>query len=139
MGNPFFQAPDPASPPDAVTPQASPADPAGYGMVTPHGQGPAPYDIQAPMEDLTGVYQQSLAVAGGQEGASAGPGLPDRMGPRQAQAAALLDSPQGTGAMDVTAGFTGGGGESWPANPNPIPTAETPIQGSGDFTGTGTD
>jgi hypothetical protein len=111
MGNPFFQALDPASAPDAVTPQASPADPAGYGMVTPHGQGPAPYDIQAPMEDLSAVTE----AAGRVEGA----GIVYPYGPRQAEAAALLDSPQGSGAMDVTAGFAGGGGESWPANPGP--------------------
>lgn len=130
-GNPEYQNLDPAGVPSPLTPAASPADPAGYAMVTPHGQGPAPYDIQAPMGDLSAVTE----AAGRLEGA----GIVYPYGPRQAQAAALLNSPQGSGAMDVTAGFAGGGGESWPANPNPIPTAETPIQGSGDFTGTGTD
>jgi hypothetical protein len=138
MTNPM-QPLDPQSPPAPLTPAASPSDPAGYAGVTPHGQGPAPYDIQAPMDDLTGVFQAATALTGGSEGAPTGAGLPDRMGPRQAEAAALLDSPMGSPAMDVTAGFAGGGGESWPANPNPILTAQTPDQGSGDFTGTGTD
>ena len=133
-GNPEYQNLDPMGVPSPVTPAASPSDPAGYAAVAVQ-----PMDIQAPLDDLTAVYQQSLAVVGGQEGAPTGAGLGDRTSPRQAQAAALLNSPQGSGAMDVTAGWAGGGGESWPANPNPIPTAETPIQGSGDFTGTGTD
>lgn len=112
----------------AITPADIPPDPGAYAAVTPHGQGPAPYDIQAPMEDLAGLAAAAGAVAGA--------GIVYGHGPRQAESAALLNSPQGSGAMDVTAGYTGGGGESWPANPNPIPTAETPIQGSGDFTGT---
>src|SRR5262252_6533692 len=109
MINPM-QPLDPMSPPGPVTPAASPSDPAGYASVTAHGQGPAPYDIQAPLEDLTALTQAAMAATGGSEGAPTGAGLPDRMSPRQAQAAALLDSPQGSGAMDVTAGFAGGGG-----------------------------
>jgi hypothetical protein len=139
MSTPYYQSPDPQTAPDPVTPQASPSDPSGFAGVTPHGQGPAPYNIQAPLDDLSGVVLAATALTGGGEGASTGAGLPDRMGPRQAEAAQLLNSGQGYMEHDITAGFAGGGGESWPGNPNPGANRETPIQGMGDFTGTGTD
>lgn len=47
------------TPPDPVTPADTPSDPAGYAMVTPHGQGTAPYDIQAPAEDLSGAFHSA--------------------------------------------------------------------------------
>ena len=134
MTNPM-QPLDPQSPPPPMTPADGPSDPAGYAGVTPHGQGTAPYDIQ----DGLAALQNEITAAYDGAGAVAGAGVVYSQGPRQAEAAALLNSPPGYGEQDITAGFTGGGGESWPGNPNPIPTAETPIQGSGDFTGTGTD
>ena len=69
MGNPYLQNLDPVPAPDPVTPQASPADPSGFAMVTPHGQGPAPYDIQAPMDDLTAAVAGARELSGGGEGA----------------------------------------------------------------------
>ena len=111
-GNPEYQNLDPMGVPSPITPAASPADPAGYAMVTPHGQGPAPYNIQAPMEDLSAVTSAA--------GELMGAGIVYGHGPRQAEAAALLNSPQGTGEMDITAGFAGGGDESWPADPSPV-------------------
>src|SRR6185437_14570129 len=106
MGNPM-QPLDPQGAPDPVTPQASPSDPAGYAGVTPHGQGPAPYDIQAPMSDaeITAAFDSANAVGGA--------GFLYPQGPRQAQAGRLLDSPQGfsagsgTSGYDITAGFPG--------------------------------
>jgi hypothetical protein len=95
----FFQSPAPQGAPPPVTPQASPADPAGWAMVTPHGQGPAPYDIQAPMDDLMGAYQSA--------GALNGAGIVYGQGPRQAEAEALLESPPGYGEFDILQGFSG--------------------------------
>jgi len=126
MTNPM-QPLDPQSPPGPVTPAASPSDPAGYAMVTPHGQGPAPYDIQAPMDDtITGAFDSANAVAGA--------GFLYPQGPRQAAAEALLNSPQGfssgggTSGYDIIAGFHEGGGDGWPADVQPG-LLETPVQG----------
>jgi hypothetical protein len=136
MTNPM-QPLDPAGAPDPVTPHASPSDPAGFASVTPHGPGPAPYDIQAPMPDTEGPFAQSVAVAGA--------GVLYAQGPRQVQAAALLDSPQGYGGVtgyDIDAGFSGGGGDSgWPNNVDPGGNIGTPVTGSptGTYQGTGTD
>jgi hypothetical protein len=135
MTSPLYRPLDPQTAPDPVTPQATPSDPAGYASVTPHGQGPAPYDIQAPMDDLTAVVQAARQLSGGDEGAPSGAGLGDIMSPRQSEAAALLNSGQGTGEHDITSGFAGGGGESWPSSPS-VATVQTPDQGSGDFAGT---
>src|SRR5262252_7108776 len=112
MINPM-QPLDPMSPPGPITPAASPSDPAGFASVFPHGQGPAPYDIQAPLMDaeITAAFNGANAVGGA--------GFLYPQGPRQAEAAALLDSAQGSPAMDVTAGYAGGGGGSWPSNPEP--------------------
>lgn len=131
MSNPFLQPLDPAGAPDPVTPQDSPSSPEGYAGVTPHGVGPAPYDIQAEMPDVSAQFQGSVSVAGA--------GVLYSQGPRQAAAEALLYSPQGAGAFNITAGFSGEPGESWPNNPDPGGNAQTPDQGTGDFTGTGTD
>lgn len=94
-----------------ITPSDSPSSPAGYASVTPHGQGPAPYDLQAPQPDLSGVFDASNAVAGA--------GVLYAQGPRQQQAEALLSSPQGFGEFDITAGYSGGDGEDWPGNVEP--------------------
>ena len=48
-----------------ITPSDTPSSPSDYAAVTPHSRGPAPYDIQAPMEDLSAV----TAAAGRESGA----------------------------------------------------------------------
>ena len=56
------------------------------------------------------------------------------MSPRQAETARLLGSPQGfsagggTTGYDITAGFSGAGGDGWPNDVQPN-ILETPIQG----------
>ena len=134
MTNPM-QPLDPQSPPGPVTPVDTPSDPAGYAMVTPHGQGPAPYDIQAPMDDLTAVTEAA--------GRLAGAGVVYPQGPRQAQTEALLDSPPGFATGDgysITAGWSGGGGDTgWPNDPEPPQDPYnqwTPGNASGSPTGT---
>lgn len=127
MSNPM-QSYDPSAAPSPMTPADSPAVPAGYAEVTPHGRGPAPYDIQAEMPDIAGPFAESVAVAG--------PGVLYPQSPRQAQTEQLLNSPQGYGAFSITGGFSGGGGEDWPSDVSPGANAETPDQGSGDFQGT---
>lgn len=142
MTNPMLPL-DAAGAPGPVTPAAAPSDPAGFASVAPAGTGPAPYDIQAPMEDLSALVEGAQALSGGGEGAPTGAGMPDRMSPRQSQTAALLGSPEGyggAGGYSIDAGFSGGGGDSgWPNDVDPGTNAETPDQGSGDFAGTGTD
>ena len=59
-----------------ITPADTPSSPSDYAGVTPHGQGTAPYDIQAPQGDL------SAAVAAA--GALSGAGVVYPRGPRQA-------------------------------------------------------
>lgn len=144
-GNPFLQNLDPQSPPDPVTPAAPPSDPAGYAMVTPHGQGPAPYNIQDPGYTGGGLEAGVTAAFNGST-AVAGAGVLYPQGPRQAQAAHLLDSPQGafagggTSGWDITAGWSGEPDESWPNNPQPG-ILETPVQGQMTYpqSNTGTD
>ena len=106
-----------------ITPSDSPSSPEGFAGVTPHGQGPAPYDIQAPMADLDGAAAAAVSAAMS----------------RQPPTETLLSSPQGYGDFSITGGFSGGGGESWPADPAPGANAQTPDQGMGDYAGTGTD
>ena len=129
MSNPM-QPLDPAAAPSPVTPAGSPSSPL-YGSVTPHGQGPAPYDIQAPMEDLSGLTASAGAVAGA--------GIVYPQGPRQAATEAFLSSPAGFGELSITSGMSGGAGEDWTSDPRPGPNMETPDQGMGDYAGTGTD
>ncbi len=107
MSSPFFQTPDPAGAPDPVTPADGPGDPAGYGGVTPHGQGTAPYDISGPQDiaGITGAVTAAMDLSGGAEGAGPGAGIPDRDSPRQQEAAAILDSPQGAASSNVFSGF----------------------------------
>ena len=57
-----MQPVDPIGAPSPITPAESPSSPM-YGDVTPHGQGPAPYDIQAPMEDLSGLAASAVAAS----------------------------------------------------------------------------
>ena len=134
-GNPFFQDFSPDVAPDPVTPQAAPGDPAGYAGVTPHGQGPAPYDISAPQDiaGITGAVQAAMALTGGAEGADTGAGLPNRDSPRQQEALAILDSPQGAASSSVFAGFP----DYESSDVRPGAAMETPIQGhTSDYPGT---
>ena len=50
----------------AITPPDTPSSPDNFAQVTPHGQGPAPYDIQAPLSvgEITAAFDASLAVGG---------------------------------------------------------------------------
>lgn len=122
----FFQPLDPAAAPDPVTPRDSPADAAGWAQVTPAGQGPAPYDISAPQDiaGIGGIFDAANAVAG------AGALYPK--GARQSEAEALLESPAGAPAMNVTAGFP----NYENTDPSPGADMENPIQGAGDYPGT---
>src|SRR5260221_10581109 len=100
MTNPM-QPLDPISPPDPVTPAATPSSPAGYAMVTPHGRGPAPYNIQQP-NDEAAVTAQFNAANG-----DAGAGVLYPRSERQREAVQLMDSPMGFGLGGV--GVDGGG------------------------------
>ncbi len=99
----------------AITPQDTPSSPADYAAVTPHGVGPAPYDIQAPLSDgeIGAAFDSANAVGGS--------GVLYPMGPRQAQTEALLSSGQGfaSGGYDIDGGFHGGGGGGWPNDVEP--------------------
>jgi len=108
MTNPM-QPLDPIGANDPVTPADSPSSPAGFASVTPHGRGPAPYNIQAPVPDVTGEFNAANAVAGA--------GVLYPQGPRQAQTEVLLSSPEGfaVGGYDIDAGTTHG----WPTNVEP--------------------
>jgi hypothetical protein len=124
MSNPM-QPLDPAAAPPHTTPADSPSSPL-FSDVTPHGQGPAPYDIQAPMEDLDGLTASAVG--------DTAPGSA-----RQSDTETFLNSPAGFGELNITGGMSGGGGDDWPSDVSPGANAETPDQGMGDFTGTGTD
>lgn len=132
----YFQPVDPSGAPDPITPQSGPADPAGYGMVTPHGLGTAPYDIQ------DNGWEGAITAVTDAAGAVSGAGIVYPQGTRQAATARLLDSPQGfnastgTGGYDITPGWSGEPDESWTNNPQPGALLETPIQGQGDYPGT---
>jgi hypothetical protein len=92
-----------------ITPSDSPSSPADFAGVTPHGQGPAPYDIQAPQADLTAAFDAANA-AGGQ-------GVLYPRSERQTQTKGLMESPAGFGldGYDIDAGLSFG----WPANIEP--------------------
>jgi hypothetical protein len=100
---------DPSAPPPAVTPADSASSPSDYAAVTPHGQGPAPYDIQAPQQDLSGALEAA--------GRLAGAGVIYPQGPRQAATETLMSSAQGYGEFDIIPGYTGDG--EWPGNIEP--------------------
>ena len=128
-GNPFFQDLDPYAVPDAVTPYDGPSDTAGYAGVTPPGTGaaPAPYDIAAPQNiaGITAAMDAATALAGGQEGAPTGAGMPQIASPRQRETAAILYSPQGAQSTNVFAGFP----DYENADVRPGGDLETPVQG----------
>jgi hypothetical protein len=104
----------------AVTPADSPSEPSSYAAVPVQGM-----DIQAPMEDLSATFDAANSVAGA--------GVLYAQGPRQAQAQALLESPQGAGAVNVTSGFP----NDEDTNIMPPPMAG-PDRGAGPYPGTGT-
>ena len=131
MSSPYYQSLDPASPPSPITPADSPGDAAGYAMVTPHGPGTAPYDIQA----LDGLEESITAAADG-AGMVSGAGIVYPQGTRQRETEVLLDSPfgfssgGGLSGYDIPSGWSGEPDESW-ANVAGQPTTvlETPVQG----------
>src|SRR5260370_38156452 len=90
---------------DPVTPRDTPSSPSGYASVTPHGQGPAPYNIQAGAPDLSGAFRSANATAGA--------GGLYAQSERQRQTEALLTAPPGspTGWGEVVPRWaTGSGG-----------------------------
>jgi hypothetical protein len=92
-----------------ITPSDSPSSPSDFAGVTPHGQGPAPYDIQAPQSDLSGAFDEANRLNG--------QGVLYPQSERQAQAEALMQSPAGfaVGGYDIDAGWHG----DWPGNIEP--------------------
>lgn len=86
-----------------ITPGDSPSSPENFAGVTPHGRGPAPYDIQAPQADLSAVTAAAMSEAMS----------------RQPPTEALLSSPQGYRDFNITAGFAGSDGETWPGDTSP--------------------
>ena len=94
-----------------ITPSDSPSSPSNYAQVMPDGRGPAGYDIQAPLSvgEITASFDATNREMGS--------GVLFPQGPRQAQTAALLQSPQGFGSngFDIDAGTTAG----WPADVEP--------------------
>jgi hypothetical protein len=96
-----------------ITPADSASSPAGYAAVTPHGRGPAPYDIQAGNDEAAITSQMNAANA------VAGAGVLYPMGPRQSATEHLIMSPPGYGDFDITAGFSGSYGETWPGDASP--------------------
>lgn len=115
-----YQPSDPAGAPPAVTPADSASNPAGFAAVTPHGRGPAPYDIQAPMDDLAAVTAAAEALTGA--------GVLYPRSERQIMAQHVMDSPAGFDAgggltgWDIQEGFSGSGAEDygWPNNAQPL-------------------
>src|SRR5258708_169688 len=99
---------------DPVTPHDTPSSPAGFASVFPHGQGPAPYDIQAPSPQ--GAVQSAFS----QSVADAGAGVLYQQSERQRQTEVLLtsDAGYGTGGMDIQEGYHGviAGDPGWPVN-----------------------
>jgi len=99
-----------------ITPSDSPSSPEGYAEVTPHGRGPAPYNVQAGNDE--GVITSAFGAAN----AVAGAGVLYGQGPRQAETETLLSSPAGfaVDGYDVDAGYHAGPGQDgWPANVEP--------------------
>jgi hypothetical protein len=92
-----------------ITPSDSPSSPSDYAGVTPHGRGTAPYDIQAPQQDLSAAAEAA--------GRLAGAGIVYPQGPRQSATETLMQSPQGfaVAGYDIDAGFSAG----WPNNVEP--------------------
>ena len=122
-GNPFFQDVNPPAVPDPVTPADSPSDAAGWAQVEPPGRGPAPYDISAP-QDIAGIGAAFDAAS-----ALTGAGVLYPQGPRQREAQAILESPQGAASSNVFAGFP----DYESADVRPGADLQTPIQGEGGY------
>ena len=95
----------------AITPQDTPSSPENFAQVTPHGQGPAPYDIQAPLSvgEITAAFDASVADGGS--------GVLYPQGARQSETQTLLESPAGfaSDGYDIDAGTTAG----WPNDVEP--------------------
>ena len=137
MSTPFFQSLDPAGVPSPATPADGPSDPAGWAEVTPSGTVTAPYDISAP-QDIAGIAaaaQAARELSGGAEGTATGAGFGNVASPRQQEAAAILDSPQGADSSNVFSGFP----DYENADLRPDTDLETPIQGAGFHPGTAQD
>jgi hypothetical protein len=92
-----------------ITPSDTPSSPADYAAVTPHGRGPAPYDIQAPSP--ADAVQAAFDTAN----ADAGAGVLYPRSARQVQTETLMTSAQGYGEQDID----GGSAFGWPANVEP--------------------
>ncbi|SRR5258708_6684315 len=108
MTNPM-QPLDPIAANNPVTPADTPSSPSGFAGVTPHGRGPAPYDIQAPSADLADTFSAANALNG--------TGVLYPQSERQRQTETLLTSPPGFAldGYDIDAGWAG----AWPANVEP--------------------
>jgi hypothetical protein len=119
VSTPFFQPVSPDPVPDPVTPAGGHGDDAGWAKVTPPAAGPAPYDTNAP-QDIAGI-----AAAVGAAGALAGAGVIYPRGPRQEEAVAILESPQGAASSNVFAGFP----DYEDQDLRPDTDLNTPIQG----------
>ncbi len=105
----------------SVTPADSPSEPASYAAVPVQ-----PMDICAPLDDTIGAkFDAANAVAGA--------GVLYAQGPRQAETQAMMESPQGAGAMSVISGFPDY--ESADIMPPPL---TGPDRGVGPYPGTGT-
>ncbi|SRR6266536_56546 len=83
----------------AMTPSDTPSSPENYAGVTPHGQGPAPYDIQAGHPDISGIFDAANALTGA--------GILYPKSDRQAETETLLKSPPGYREFDIYGGFSG--------------------------------
>jgi hypothetical protein len=94
-----------------ITPSDSASSPADYAAVAPSGRGPAAYDIQADagLDGVTAAFDEANRLNG--------QGVLYPQSERQAQAQALMQSPQGfaVGGYDIDAGSTFG----WPGNVEP--------------------
>lgn len=96
---------------DPVTPADTPSSPAGYASVTPHGRGPAPYNIQA------GNDAAAITASFSETNAAGGQGVLYPRGPRSRETETLLASDAGFAldGYDIDAGTAFG----WPNNVEP--------------------
>ena len=87
-----------------ITPADSPSAPGPYEAVQ-----ESDFNIQAPQEDLTAMVEAA--------GRLAGAGIVYPAGPRQAETATMLQSPQGfgSGGYDIDTGYAG----RWPQDVEP--------------------
>jgi hypothetical protein len=92
-----------------ITPSDSASSPEDYAAVTPHGRGPAPYEIQAPQ------MGGEIAAAYGDAGAASGAGIVYPRSPRQDATEQLIMSPPGYADFDILSGSASG----WPADVSP--------------------